>query len=62
MEINKVKLKDLNFCPYNPRKISENELNKLKKSLKEFGCVSPLLVNKKTGCLDKTIGELRAMK
>jgi len=62
MEINKVKLKDLNFCPYNPRKISENELNKLKKSLKEFGCVSPLLVNKKTGWIIGGNQRLKALK
>jgi len=62
MEINKVKLKDLNFCPYNPRKISENELNKLKKSLTEFGCVSPLLVNQKTGWIVGGNQRLRALK
>lgn len=36
-------------APYNPRKISENQLKMLKKSMKEFGDLSGIIVNKKTG-------------
>jgi len=43
----KVKLKELKNYPGNPRKISSEELNKLKKSITEFGIVQSLIINKK---------------
>jgi len=39
------KAKDLKFYPGNPRKISREMLEKLKKSIKEFGIVDPLVIN-----------------
>ena len=42
-----IKLTELKVYPGNPRKISDEELNKLKRSLSEFGIVQPLIVNKK---------------
>ncbi len=36
----------LKFAEYNPRKISPEELEKLKNSLKEFGFVQPAVINK----------------
>ena len=47
MKIEKVKLSELKPAPYNPRKISEKELEKLKRSIEEFGYVEPLVVNKR---------------
>jgi len=48
MEIRKVKIKDIKYAPYNPRKISDEMLNKLKQSIEEFGYVEPIVVNKRT--------------
>ena len=49
MQIDKKKVADLNFAPYNPRDISEEELEKLKTSIKKFGYIQPIIWNKKTG-------------
>ena len=38
----------INNAPYNPRTITEEASKKLKKSLKKFGLISPLTVNKRT--------------
>jgi len=51
MEYKNIKLKDVKMAGYNPRKISSDEMEKLKASLKEFGCVRPLLINQKSGAL-----------
>jgi len=51
MEIKNIKLQDVKVAEYNPRSISPDERNKLKQSLKEFGCVRPLVINKRTGLL-----------
>ncbi len=48
MEIKKVLVKDLKYAPYNPRKISDEMLEKLKKSIEEFGYIEPIVVNKRT--------------
>lgn len=39
---------ELNNAPYNPRKINQENKKKLKKGLKEFGLVQPIVVNKRT--------------
>jgi ParB family chromosome partitioning protein len=44
--MNEIEIKKLKAAEYNPRKISEKELNQLKKSLKRFGFVEPVVVNK----------------
>lgn len=49
MKLKKVKLKELKICPYNPRKMSKEMLEKLKTSLVNFGYVNPLLINTRTG-------------
>jgi hypothetical protein len=49
MSESKIVLKDINsinLAPYNPRKMDENEMGKLMRSLKEFGFVDPVIVNK----------------
>jgi hypothetical protein len=37
----------LKFAPYNPREITDHDFEALKKSIKEFGFVEPVVVNKK---------------
>ena len=48
MEIKNVLVKDIKYAPYNPRKISNEVLNKLKRSIEEFGYIEPIIVNKRT--------------
>lgn len=45
MKIKSVNLRDLRAAEYNPRKISEKQLDGVIESLKEFGLLSPLIVN-----------------
>ena len=40
-----MKIDDLKFAEYNPRKISSKEMIKLKNSLKEFGFVQSIIIN-----------------
>jgi len=49
MEIKKVLVSQLKPAPYNPRFMPEHEKEALKKSIKEFGLVEPLVYNKRTG-------------
>lgn len=46
-----LKISDIKPSDYNPRKISEKDLNNLKKSIKEFGILRPFVINKRTGNL-----------
>ena len=48
MIIKKIKLKDLNPSEYNPRKIAPEELEKLKKSITEYGYIEPIIWNETT--------------
>lgn len=45
MEIKQVKITDLKFAEYNPRKITEKQVEDLKKSIQDFGVVEPVVVN-----------------
>ena len=47
MEIDKIKLTQIEKAEYNPRNISEDNYQKLKNSVKNFGLVEPILVNLK---------------
>jgi len=49
MEIKRIPINQLKPAPYNPRKISRHELEKLKKSIETYGYVQPLIWNKRTG-------------
>jgi DNA modification methylase len=54
MKIIKVNVKDINPAPYNPRvdlKPGDPDYEKLDGSIKEFGCVEPLVWNERTGNL-----------
>ncbi len=45
------KVKDIKPASYNPRKITQKQLDSLAKSMAEFGDLSGIVVNKKTGNL-----------
>lgn len=49
MEVVKLKLKELRKYENNPKKTSKRKLDALKYSLQKYGCVEPLVVNKRTG-------------
>jgi len=48
-EIKEYRVADLKEAPYNPRKIEEPELRRLRSSIEEFGFLEPIVVNKRTG-------------
>ncbi|MFP5116091.1 ParB N-terminal domain-containing protein [Bacillaceae bacterium C204] len=48
MQIVKMKMADLKPADYNPRKISNAELEKLKRNIEVFGYVDPMIWNKRT--------------
>jgi ParB-like chromosome segregation protein Spo0J/DNA modification methylase len=50
MNIEHLPITELKPATYNPRKITEQELSKLQKSIEEFGFVDPVIINK-----DRTI-------
>lgn len=45
MEFEKITLDEIIPSEYNPRIISEDELEKLEKNIKEFGIVDPIIIN-----------------
>jgi len=47
MEVKKVKTEKLQFAPYNPRRMSDEMYEKLKRSIEEFGYIEPVIVNKR---------------
>lgn len=47
MEVNEIKITDIKPSKYNPRKISNDEYNKLSRSIDEFGIVDPIIINLK---------------
>jgi DNA modification methylase len=51
METKRIKISEVKPSEYNPRKISEKDYNNLKKSVKQFGILRPLIINKITGNL-----------
>lgn len=56
MEIKNIKIKDLKPAEYNPRKMSDEELEKLKNSIKEFGLRKAIVVNTHKGRENVIIG------
>lgn len=46
-----VNRKDIKLANYNPRYIDEESRKRLKKAMKEYGLVQPLILNKRTGTL-----------
>lgn len=48
MELDKIKLTQIEPADYNPRKISEEDKKKLRNSLETFGLVDPIIINLQT--------------
>lgn len=46
MEIKQIEIKLLKFAEYNPRRMDETEMKALEESIKEFGLVEPIVINK----------------
>jgi len=46
MEIREVKIADLKMAGYNPRQIFNDDMASLVNSIREFGCVEPIVANK----------------
>lgn len=49
MKVKQISITKLNPAAYNPRKITDKQLSYLKKSLKEFGDLSGIIFNRRTG-------------
>lgn len=60
MKIEEVAISDINPSEYNPRAISGEALDGLKKSISRFGITQPLVVNRRTGNLAGGHQRLRA--
>jgi hypothetical protein len=45
MKLKEIKIEDLIFAEYNPRKLTKKEYKDLKESLEKFGIVDPVIVN-----------------
>lgn len=43
--LDKIKITDINPADYNPRKISNDDYEKLSRNISEFGLVSPIIIN-----------------
>ena len=56
MKIKERLIADLNPAEYNPRQLTDKQYKQLKKSLKTFGCVEPVVVNKNPMRKDVIIG------
>jgi ParB-like chromosome segregation protein Spo0J len=56
MKIKERKIAELNPAEYNPRQLTDKQYKQLKKSLKTFGCVEPVVVNKNPMRKDVIIG------
>ena len=62
MEIINVAIKELKINEKNPRKITKRELNKLVRSITEFGFVDPIIVNKNKARYNIVVGGHQRLK
>jgi DNA modification methylase len=60
--IERVAVEQLRPAPYNPRKISDDAMARLEKSIQEWGLVDPLIWNKRTGNLVGGHQRLKVLK
>ena len=51
MVVEYINIDDIKPAEYNPRKISDKQIEELKKSFKEIGFIIPVLVNKKNSVI-----------
>ncbi len=56
MKIKERKVSELNPADYNPRELTDKQYSDLKKSLKTFGCVEPVVINSNPARKDVIIG------
>lgn len=56
MEVKTIKISSLNPAPYNPRKMSDDEMAKLVNSIAEFGFIDPVIVNEYPGRENVIVG------
>ena len=56
MKVTNVGIGELNVAEYNPRIIKEKEFKHIKKSLKKFGFVEPIVVNKRKERFNVIVG------
>lgn len=56
MDTKMMKIADLKAAEYNPRKISDVELEKLKESIRQYGVVEPVVVNTHEGRENVIVG------
>jgi len=56
LKITQIPIKELYPTPYNPRKWSQDAIEKLEESIKRFGLVDPLIVNSAPGRKNVVIG------
>jgi len=56
MKIKERKIAELNPAEYNPRQLTDKQYKQLKKSLKAFGCVEPVVINSNPMRKDVIIG------
>jgi hypothetical protein len=56
MIVKKRKIAELNPAEYNPRQLTDKQYKQLKKSLKTFGCVEPVVINSNPTRKDVIIG------
>ena len=56
MKIKERLIADLNPAEYNPRQLTDKQYKQLKKSLKAFGCVEPVVINSNPMRRDVIIG------
>ena len=56
MEITQVEISKLKHAEYNPRKISPEDFEQIKKSIEKFGWVEPLVANRAAGREGVVIG------
>lgn len=62
LNVTKVNIEDLKPAPYNPRIITDSEMEKLKRSIQEFGYVQPIIANKRNNVVVGGNQRLRALK
>ncbi len=62
LNIQYVSIKDLNEAKYNPRKMNQKQENDLTESIKRFGLVDPIIVNKYKGRENVLIGGHQRLK
>lgn len=65
MHVQDVRVAELREADYNPRSISEHDLESLRRSMRQYGVVQPIIANKRKGRENVVVGghqRLRVLK